>query len=380
MMSQTPTNPAPPVDVQDPAKLTLELPSVDQSPAPADPIIEVRNVSKVLGGNTILHDLNFQVRQGEIFGFIGPSGSGKTTAIRLLTGVYTPTTGEVSVMGIAPSHPERRVQEHFGYMPQMFVLYPNLTVRENLMFVAELYGMGRILRNRRVKQMLEFVELTDARNRLASDVSGGMQRRMELAAALLHNPTLIFADEPTAGIDPVLRGKFWEEFRRLRDEGRTLFVTTQYVGESEYCDRVGVLREGRIVAVETPVGLRRRAFGGDMVDVVARSPEAEGAQAQAELIKALWSVAGVKQVRVIQEEGAEDKLRSTVQDAGPAIPAILDLLNSLSCEVKRIEEHRPNFDEVFIRLMQQDEAARAKEEAAKLPEVAATGSTETPHV
>ncbi|HEY0069996.1 MAG TPA: ABC transporter ATP-binding protein [Chloroflexia bacterium] len=361
-MSQTPMNPAPPTDVQDPARLTLELPAVSQSPARARSIIEVRNVSKVLGGNTVLHDLNFEVYEGEIFGFIGPSGSGKTTAIRLLTGVYTPTTGEVTVMGTTPSHPDRRVQEHFGYMPQMFVLYPNLTVRENLLFVAELYGMGRITRNRRVKELLEFVELTEARNRLASKVSGGMQRRMELAAALLHNPALIFADEPTAGIDPVLRAKFWEEFRLLRDEGRTLFITTQYVGESEYCDRVGVIREGRIVAIDTPIGLRRRAFGGDMVDVVVNGLSIA-------TVQALEDLPIVKYVQPV----SRNELRVSVEESGPAIPALLEALNTLSCEVKRIEEYRPNFDEVFISLMEQDEAARAEQEAA-------TPQTGTPHV
>lgn len=359
-MSQIPIIPQQSQGLQDPTKLTLPIPLVP-STAKARPTIEVRNVSKVLGGNTVVSDLDFEVQQGEIFGFIGPSGSGKTTTIRLLTGVYTPTTGEVNVMGVAPSHPSRRVQEHFGYMPQLFVLYPNLTVRENLSFVAELYGMGRFARNRRVKELLEFVELYDARNRLASDVSGGMQRRIELAASLLHNPSLLFADEPTAGIDPVLRGKFWEEFRRLRDEGRTLFITTQYVGESEYCDRVGVIREGRIVAVDTPIGLRRRAFGGDIVDVGVTGLTIATVQAVEELPI-------VKYVQPV----SRNEIRVSVGEAGPAIPAILEVLSSQNAEVKRIEEYRPNFDEVFIQLMEQDEAARAQQEAPD--------SAGTPHV
>jgi ABC-2 type transport system ATP-binding protein len=314
-------------------------------------MIEVRNASKVLGGNTVVSGLDFHVQRGEIFGFIGPSGSGKTTTIRLLTGVYTPTTGDITVMGVAPSHPSRRVQEHFGYMPQLFVLYPNLTVRENLSFVAELYGMGRFERNKRVRELLEFVELYDSRNKLASEVSGGMQRRIELAATLLHNPSLIFADEPTAGIDPVLRGKFWEEFRRLRSEGRTLFITTQYVGESEYCDRVGVIREGRIVALDTPIGLRRRAFGGDIVDVVVNGLT----------IATVQAVENLPIVKYVQPV-SRNEIRVSVGEAGPAIPAILDVLSSENAEVKRIEEYRPNFDEVFIRLMEQDEAARKQEE------------------
>ena len=364
-MSQHLVNTTLPIELQDPANRTLQLPLVDQRPAP--PMIDVRNVSKVLGGNTAVADLNFQVQQGEIFGFIGPSGSGKTTTIRLLTGVYTPSTGDLTVMGARPSHPGRRVQEHFGYMPQLFVLYPNLTVQENLSFVAQLYGMGRVARYRRVKELLRFVELYDDRNKLATNVSGGMQRRIELAAALLHNPALLFADEPTAGIDPVLRGKFWEEFRRLRDEGRTLFITTQYVGESEYCDRVGVIREGRLVAVDTPTALRRRAFGGDMVDVVVTGLSDA-------IVRALEELPIVKYVQRV----SANELRASVGEAGPAIPPMLDVLNSLSCEVKRIEEYRPNFDDVFIKLMEQDEEATAQ--AAAQAEANATGTTETPHV
>ena len=222
--------------------------------------------------------------QGEIFGFIGPSGSGKTSTIRLLTGVYGPNEGRIRVMGIAPDHPSRVMQEKFGYMPQLFVLYPNLTVRENLNFVASLYGLNPFKRKKRVDQLLKFVELWDARNKLAEHVSGGMQRRIELAASLLHDPPLLFVDEPTAGIDPVLRRKFWDEFERLRGEGRTIFVTTQYVGESEHCDRVGVIRNGRLIALDTPVALRRTAFGGDMIDIEAERSYAHG-RAQPDAIR-----------------------------------------------------------------------------------------------
>lgn len=356
MQTQDPTSNAAPPAEQDISKVTLPIPVVGGVPTTPDaqPILEMHNVTKVLGGKAIVSDLNFNVRRGEIFGFIGPSGSGKTTAIRLLTGVFTPTSGYVRVMGVDPGHPERRVQEHIGYMPQLFVLYPNLTVRENLSFVAELYGMERKHRNERITKLLEFVELYDARNKLASEVSGGMQRRIELAASLLHDPPLLFADEPTAGIDPVLRGKFWEEFRRLRDvEGRTLFVTTQYVGESEYCDRVGVIREGRIVAVDTPVGLRRRAFGGDMIDVRADALNSSVMQG----LERIPSVTSVSEVW--DKERRARFFRVNVLDSGAVLPDILDLLNSLSCDVDRVEEFKPNFDEVFIRLMEQDEDARA---------------------
>ncbi|HKP52380.1 MAG TPA: ABC transporter ATP-binding protein [Chloroflexia bacterium] len=312
-------------------------------------MIIMDRVTKRIGDHTLVENLSFEVKQGEIFGFIGPSGAGKTSTIRLLTGVYGPTEGKITVMGISPDHPSRRVQDRIGYMPQLFVLYPNLSVRENLNFVAGLYGMNPFRKGKRINELLKFVELWDARRRLASKVSGGMQRRIELAASLLHNPPLVFADEPTAGIDPVLRGKFWEEFRRLRDEGRTIFVTTQYVGESEYCDRIGVIRKGRIIALDTPLGLRRTALGGDVMDIQASdlTPQA---------VLALANLSIVREIRPI----SRTEVRAYVQEAGPAIPVLLDSLNASRCTVTRIEEYRPNFDEVFIELMNRDAAARGE--------------------
>jgi ABC-2 type transport system ATP-binding protein len=312
-------------------------------PDNARPMIEVRGVSKRFGNGLVVRDLNFDVLQGEIFGFIGPSGSGKTTTIRLLTGVYEPSEGHVRVMGSNPGHPSRRVQEDFGYMPQLFVLYPNLTVRENLNFAAALYGLGPRERRRRINAMLDFVELGDASNRVAANVSGGMQRRIELAAALLHNPLLLFVDEPTAGIDPVLRGKFWDEFRRLRNEGRTIFVTTQYVSESEYCDRVGVIRNGRIIALDTPVGLRRAAMGGDMIDIMSNDFTPE-------VVYNLSKLPFVSELR----PRSRSAVRIYVQDAGTAMSQLIDAMNENNCSISSIAEYKPSFDEIFIELMNRD--------------------------
>jgi ABC-2 type transport system ATP-binding protein len=306
-------------------------------------MIRVRGVTKRFNSHAVVRDLTFDVQQGEIFGFIGPSGSGKTTTIRLLTGVYEPTEGEIRIMGVPPSHPSRQVQERFGYMPQLFVLYPNLTVRENLNFAASIYGLGARLRRRRIKELLDFVELKDARNRVAANVSGGMQRRIELAAALLHNPPLLFVDEPTAGIDPVLRSKFWDEFRRLRNEGRTIFVTTQYVGESEYCDRVGVIRNGRIIALDTPVGLRRAAMGGDIVDIVSDDFTAS-------VVYNLSRLDSVKEVR----PRSRNEVRVYVENAGSTIPLLIDAMKANNCSISNIAEYKPAFDEVFIELMNRD--------------------------
>jgi ABC-2 type transport system ATP-binding protein len=315
-------------------------------------MIEVKNVTKRYGEKAVVDNLNFEVNEGEIFGFIGPSGSGKTTTIRLLTGVITPTEGQVRLMGEDPSHQTSKMRERFGYLPQLFVLYPNLTVRENLNFAGSLYGMTPRARGKRIKELLGFVELTEAANRTATNISGGMLRRLELAAALLHDPPLLFADEPTAGIDPVLRGKFWEEFRHLRSMGRTVFVTTQYVGETEYCDRVGIIRAGKLLAVDTPEGLRRSALGGEIVDITSDdlTPEAVHMLAQLPIVHHL-------------QTRNSNELRAYVTEASQAIPALIEALTTAGCSVSSVEEYKPSFDEIFIDIMKREDAKDAENAA-----------------
>lgn len=312
-------------------------------------MIEMKNVTKIFGDKTVLSNIDFDVREGEIFGFIGPSGSGKTTVIRMMTGVYEPTEGSVTLMGVDPAKHGAGIREKFGYLPQLFVLYPNLTVKENMNFAGSLYGIGPVKRRRRIKELLEFVELTEAQNRMAANVSGGMLRRLELAASLLHDPMLLFADEPTAGIDPVLRGKFWDEFHHLKTQGRTLFVTTQYVGEIEYCDRVGIIQDGHMVAVDTPSGLRKTALGGELIDIVT-----EHLNEQA--LAALRALPFVSRIRF--NESNASQIRVSVSEASESIPPIVQTLSANNTNIVTIEEYKPGFDEIFVELMKQGEKAR----------------------
>jgi ABC-2 type transport system ATP-binding protein len=232
-------------------------------------VIQAKGLTKSFGGKDGVRDVTFEVAPGQILGFIGPSGSGKTTTVRLMAGIYSPTEGEITVMGYDPANFTREVREKIGYMPQLFALYPTLSTWENLNFAASLYGLSW-QREPWLNQLLEFVELAEHKSKLARTLSGGMQRRLSLAATLVHNPQLIFLDEPTAGLDPILRRKFWDHFKELQKEGRTLFVTTQYVGEAAYCDLVGVMVQGRLLMVETPEGLRYRAFGGEVIDLYTK--------------------------------------------------------------------------------------------------------------
>jgi ABC-2 type transport system ATP-binding protein len=263
--------------------------------------------------------------------------------MRMLLGVIRPTTGQLRVLGREPHNFRRRDRERLGYMPQQFVLFPELSVMENIGFVASIYGMNVFGRGRRIRRTLELVELWDARNRPAGQLSGGMQRRLELAATLVHNPDVIFLDEPTAGIDPVLRARFWEHFRALRDAGRTLIVTTQYVTESEYCDEILVLKDGQKAATGTPDALRRLAMGGEVVTVV-------GPDLSSRAVDTIRAVDGIKQV----SWSGHDRLDVIVEDAGSCVPILMHALRAADIEVEEVSEQHPSFDDVFVRLMGSD--------------------------
>ena len=314
----------------------------------ADPAVVAVHVSKRFGETDVVQGLTFEVERGQIFGIIGPSGSGKTTTMRMLLGVIKPTTGDLRVLGRQPHRFRRRERERLGYMPQLFVLFPELSVSENLNFAASVYGVSWFGRGKRIREALEFVELWDARNRPASKLSGGMQRRLELAATLLHNPDVVFLDEPTAGIDPVLRAKFWDHFRELRDQGRTLIVTTQYVTESEYCDRILALKDGQMVALGEPEEVRKQAMGGEVVHVA-------GPDLNRQAIALMREVPGVRSIRRLEH----DLLELVVEDAGPLVPVLLDTLRMAHVDVDEVTEQRPSFDEVFVRLMEADDARPA---------------------
>lgn len=304
-------------------------------------LIRLDRVSKAFGRDYAVREVSLEVYCGQIFGLIGPSGCGKTTTIRLILGVYSPTAGEVNVQGLVPHEFTREVRERIGYMPQLFVLYPNLSVQQTLNFVASIYGMGLGHRRERIRAVLELTELTSARARQASKISGGMKRRLELACALLHEPSILVFDEPTAGVDPILRAKFWDHFRALRDRGNTVFVTTQYVAEAEYCDQVALMDEGRVVALGSPAELRREALGGQVLDVTSDGYSAESLEAVREL-------PGVRRV----ESVSLYKLRAYVDSAAGSLPGILNALESHHVEISSAQEYAPSFDEVFVRLIQ----------------------------
>jgi ABC-2 type transport system ATP-binding protein len=303
----------------------------------------VDHATKRFGDVVAVDDLSFRVPGGSILGLIGPSGSGKTTTIRMLTGSLEPTEGAVSVLGEDPRRFRGRTRERIGYMPQLFTLYPDLTGRENVDFVASLFGLLWFRRRKRVEDVLRLVDLWDARSRRAGRMSGGMQRRLELACALVHEPVLALLDEPTSGVDPLLRASIWTELRRLRDMGRTLIITTQYVGEAAECDQVALIAEGHLVALAGPEQLRHKATGGDVVRLTTDQP-IDGTR-----------LAALPDVHTI-ERIDDRRLRLTVRDANVDTPAIIEAVEAGGAHVVGIEEVNPSFDEVFATLVERDRA------------------------
>jgi ABC-2 type transport system ATP-binding protein len=312
------------------------------------PIVSTDGLTRRYGDLAALDGVTLDVPRGTILGVIGPSGSGKTTLIRILTGTLEPTAGRVEVLGERPRKFKRHTREKLGYMPQNFVLYEELTAWENLSFVASLFGLLWPRRGRRVKQLLTLLDLWEARNRRARHLSGGMQRRLELACALVHDPVLLFVDEPTAGLDPLLREKVWSEFRRLRDAGRTLVVTTQVVSEAAYCDRVAVLSKGQLIALAAPDELRRMALGGDVIHVkTARAFDGIN----------LAEVAGVRDIR----QHAPREFLVIADDAATATPRVVEAVQAAGGTLEAASEYRPTFDEVFSRLVSTAESAEHRD-------------------
>lgn len=312
---------------------------------PEDAIL-LEDVVRRFGDVLAVDGVSFAATPGVIVGLIGPSASGKTTLIRMLTGSLAPTSGRVRVLGRDPRKLDGPMRERLGYVPQHFLLYPDLTASENVSFVAALFGMMWLRRRRRVREVLEMLDLWDARDRRANQLSGGMQRRLVLATALVHDPDILFIDEPTAGVDPIMRARIWDALRALRDAGRTMVVTTQYIAEAEHCDAVGVLSHGRLLAIDEPERLRRGLYGGELIEIRTTRSVNEAA------------LAGVAGVRKVHRRG-ERALLAVVDDAAPVTPRILDALERQGSTAVSVEPYLPTFDEVFEAIVASDERSAA---------------------
>lgn len=230
-------------------------------------IIEVRDMVKKFGSFAANDSLSFYVEKGEIFGFLGANGAGKTTAIRILCGLSYPTSGEIRVAGHDVYREREMIKKKIGYMSQKFSLYEDLTVSENIHLYAGIYGLGRKQIALREEQLLERLGIAQIRNRLIKEIPLGWKQKLAFSVAIFHEPAIVFLDEPTGGVDPITRRQFWEMIHDATEEGITVFVTTHYMDEAEYCDRVSIMVDGRIDALDTPEALKQQFESENMNEV-----------------------------------------------------------------------------------------------------------------
>jgi len=229
--------------------------------------VEVKSLVKRFGDFTAVDHISFAVRRGEVFGFLGPNGAGKSTTIRILCGLLRPTSGVGHVVGLNIAAEPEAIRRNIGYMSQKFSLYDDLTVEENIGFFSGVYGVPAAVRAERKAAALRMAGLEDQRSRMTRLLAGGYKQRLALACAILHSPPVLFLDEPTAGVDPMARRKFWDLIYQFSAAGQTVFVTTHYMDEAEYCHRLALMYQGRIVALGTPAELKQQMRLGSMEEV-----------------------------------------------------------------------------------------------------------------
>jgi len=230
-------------------------------------VISVRNLVKKFGSFTANDNLSFEVYEGEIFGFLGTNGAGKTTALRILSGLSEPTSGSVLVAGFDAKKQPEMIKKNIGYMCQKFSLYEDLTVKENIMLYGGIYGIKKNVIRERTEGLLKRLRFEEHGDKLIASLPLGLKQRLAFSVAVLHEPKIVFLDEPTGGVDPVTRRQFWEMIYETASRGITVFVTTHYMDEAEYCDRISIMNEGRIVALDTPANLKKQ-YNADNVEEV----------------------------------------------------------------------------------------------------------------
>jgi ABC-2 type transport system ATP-binding protein len=310
--------------------------------------IEIDGVSKSFGAVRAVDRLSLNVEPGELFGLIGPDGAGKTTLIRVLVGLMLAESGAARVGGMDIVARREAVKEIIGYMPQKFSLYQDLTVEENLRFYGDLFQFFGPAREARHEELLRFSRLGEFRGRRAGALSGGMKQKLALSCALIHTPRALFLDEPTTGVDPVSRREFWDLLDRLKKEGVTILVTTAYMDEAARCDRVGLMYEGRLLAVDSP-GTLPGIFPHDLLEIILEEP-----------VRRVGLVRGIEGVRSVQVFG--DKLHVAVLSAEKSAELIRESLEHAGAAVRSISRVRPTVEDVFVELIrEQEESKQARE-------------------
>ncbi len=305
-----------------------------------DPVIEMDNLSRRFKSVTAVDGLSLAVRRGEIFGLVGPDGAGKTTTIRMLCAIMDPTGGWAKVAGFDTVSEPEQIKRRIGYMAQRFNLYGDLSVTENLDFFADVFQVRGRERRERKERLLRFADLTEFRKRRAAHLSGGMQKKLALACTLIHEPEVIFLDEPTTGVDPVSRREFWDILSDLHLQGITIFVSTPYMDEAERCSRVGLMYEGRIIVCDTPAQIKS-LVPGELMELRTL-----------DLRRAEEAVSQLDGVLEVQTYG--DLLHVFVDSAAECREPLLGALQAEGIGVIGIRQTRPRMEEAFISLVRKE--------------------------
>ncbi len=305
--------------------------------------VEVNDLTRLFGDFTAVDHVTFQVPEGEIFGFLGPNGAGKTTTIKMLAGLLAPTSGTGRVAGFDVRTDAERIKERIGYMSQLFSLYGDLTVDENIAFFAGLYDVTGTRLDERRDWVLRMAGLTEHRRQMTADLPLGWKQRLALGCAVLHEPPILFLDEPTSGVDPLSRRSFWELIYALADRGTTIFVSTHYMEEAEYCNRLALMNRGRLIALDRPAALRSK-----MAEPILELATDDGPTAVQELQHAPGVIEAAMFGRavhvVVNDEAA----------ARAALPGFLSA-RGLACE--RVTTVRPSLEDVFVSLVRREGGA-----------------------
>ncbi len=330
-----------------PASATESRPT-DNKPTPA---VTVHDLEKRFGDFIAVSKVNFDVSRGEIFGFLGSNGAGKSTVIRMLVGLLAPSSGSGTVAGYDVRTEAEEIKKHIGYMSQKFSLYDDLTVEENINFYSGIYRINKSKKRQRKEWVIEMAGLQDHRGSRTTILSGGWKQRLALGCAVLHEPDIIFLDEPTSGVDPISRRKFWDLINELAGKGVTVFVTTHYMDEAEYCDRLGLMDRGELIAIGTPESVKRDLMREDILEVLCERPQ----DAIAELEK-LPTVTGV----ALFGRG----LHVVAEDGDAAAIEVRQWLETQSYAIERIEAISPSLEDVFVSLIEARDRAEARKTAS----------------
>jgi len=302
-------------------------------------IVEVRDLEKRFGAFRAVAGISFSVRRGEIFGFLGPNGAGKSTTIRMLCGLLAPTAGAGRVAGLDIVRDTERIKTRIGYMSQRFSLYDELTVEENIDFYSGIYRLPRAKKTERKAWVLEMAGLKEHRTALTGALSGGWKQRLALGCAVLHEPPILFLDEPTSGVDPNSRRQFWDLIYSLAERQVTVFVTTHYMEESEYCDRLGIIYRGELIALGTPRELKTRHMPEAVLEIDCARPN-----------DAMGVIERLPEVKEVALFGRG--LHAVAADAAVAAPAIRAALAAAGFGFDRIEPITPTLEDVFVSLIE----------------------------